>query len=156
DYHRVATPTDPTVQFVLEAMQVYFRNWWSKKDASRPGGFRKPDGLGISPNGNTIEIIEVKPYYLYRDGVQQLNEMIDIIKGGLQSYYQEESARRMASVGPDPSNYITVKGSPWRPSGEGLEIPLLDPSSKEIAWICFRPTLRPAEGVNNPIDGVTL
>jgi hypothetical protein len=59
-YQRLATPTDPAIQFILDALQVYFRNWWSPKNLSREGGFRKPDGMGISPAGRIIEIIENK------------------------------------------------------------------------------------------------
>jgi hypothetical protein len=82
-YNTLATPTDPDIQFVFDAMSVYFRNWWSPKNPNREGGFRKPDALGISPGGREIEIIEVKPQDRYQEGIDQLNEMIGKIKKGL-------------------------------------------------------------------------
>jgi hypothetical protein len=76
--------------------------------------------------------------------------MITKIKEGLKSFYYEQSLKTSTSAGPDPDNFITVNGSTWRPSGDGLVVPLpFDPKTNEIAWICFRPTLRagPADGV---------
>jgi hypothetical protein len=156
-YKNLGTPTDPDTQFIIEALKVYFRNWWSPANVSREGGFRKPDGLGISPGGRVIEIIEVKPYHSAKEGTTQLNEMITKIKDGLNGYYQEECTRTATSVGPDPANYVTVKGSPWRPSGVGLVIPLLpDPRTEEVSWVCYRPTLRADAAEGAPPDGVIL
>jgi hypothetical protein len=81
-YRNIAKPSDPDTQFVLDALDVYFRNWWSPRNVSREGGFRKPDGLGISSGGRVIELIEVKPVKNYSDGVEQLNDMIERIKPG--------------------------------------------------------------------------
>jgi hypothetical protein len=151
-YQTISTPTNPTLQFILDAMKVYFKNWWSQKNASREGGFRKPDGLGISADGRIIEIIEVKPYYNSKDGASQLKGMIDILKDGLRRYYYEKSVQGGISAGPDPDNFITIKGSPWKPGKGDLEVPLIGNPTNDIAWICYKPTLRE----ENRADGVIL
>jgi hypothetical protein len=63
----------------------------SRKPRTGEDGFRKPEGLGISPGGREIEIIEVKPQGRHQEGVDQLNVMIPKIKDGLSSYYKEKS-----------------------------------------------------------------
>jgi hypothetical protein len=121
-YKNLGTPTDPATQFIIEALKVYFRNWWSPANVSREGGFRKPDGLGISPGGRVIEIIEVKPYHSAKDGTTQLNEMITKIRDGLNGYYQEECTRTATSV----DRTLPMRDGErlsWRPSGAGLVIP---------------------------------
>jgi len=155
-YKNIAKPSDPDTQFVLDALQVYFRNWWSPRNVSREGGFRKPDGLGISSGGTVIEIIEVKPVKYYQDGVDQLNDMITRIRQGLQATYDEKSIESGMSPSFNPSYATTVKGSPWKPSGQDLVFPLFGSGNNEIAWICFKPTKRPLADSTVPIDGVIL
>jgi hypothetical protein len=161
-YQNLATRYDPATQFILDAMQIYFRNWWSKKSPTtrNEGGFRKPDGLGIAPGGRVIEIMEVKPATedkYYQEGVNQLNEMIKILKDGLRAYYYEQCLKTGTSVGPDPDNYISIKGCPWKPSGSGLVLPLpSNPRTEAIAWICYRPTLRDAPNGGAVSDGIIL
>jgi hypothetical protein len=82
NYKRVGSE-DRQIRFVLEALSVYFRNWWSKKNSTREGRARKPDGLGISPGGRMIEVIEVKPADLRGEAEIQLHKVIDKIRDGL-------------------------------------------------------------------------
>lgn len=145
-YQTIAVPNDPDVQFVIDALQEDFKNWWAKKNSSREGGFRKPDGLGISPGAKVIELIEVKPWDMYDEGVAQLNEMISLINFSLKAQYDKRSLRYGMSPSYNPEYATTVKGSAWKPSGEGLTVPLpVDPATGEIAWICYRPTIRKVE-----------
>ena len=151
-YKLITTPTDTDIQFVLEALQEDFKNWWSSTNMSREGGYRKPDGLGISPGARIIELIEVKPYHSYQAGVTQLNEMISLIDFSLRAHYDKKSLREGMSPSYNPNYAVTIKGSPWKFSNDGLTIPLpVDAATGEIAWICFRPTLRQAG-----VDGVVL
>src|SRR5262249_668811 len=131
---------DPTIQSVLDAMRVHFRNWWSRKNQSREGGFRKPDGFGIAPNASQIHIIEVKPWDRYPAGLRQLQEMIDITNNTISDYYKEKSVNQSPMLNPD---FVSVKGAPWKPKKEELVYPLPYASaSSEIAWICFKATTR--------------
>jgi hypothetical protein len=153
------THRDPGIQFILKAMKVYFRNWWSQSNTSRPGGFRKPDGMGISPGGKVIEIIEVKPNKneYYNAGLAQLNEMTDKIKSGLDSWYKEESILRSHTPIINPLYSTTVKGSPWRPQGPELVVPIINSKHDEIAWICYKPTRRMRSDKGKlPEDGIIL
>jgi hypothetical protein len=157
NYKTIESNRDPGLQFVLDALDVYFRNWWSPKNRSREGGARKPDGIGISQDGKLIEIIEVKPWYMHSDGSKQLDEMINIILDGLQSYYKEECMRSASSLSFNP-DYIKVIASPWKPKKDaGLVVPLPDSAGTgEIAWICFKPTRRALPDGSFPRDGVIL
>jgi hypothetical protein len=83
DNYKGVGSQDRGIVYVLSSLRDYFRNWWSRRNPSREGGSRKPDGLGISPGGRVIEIIEVKPSNRYLEAVDQLNEMIEKIKDGL-------------------------------------------------------------------------
>jgi hypothetical protein len=131
---------DPSIQWVIDAMRIHFRNWWSRRNYSAPGGFRKPDGFGIAPNASEIQIIEVKPWDRLQEGIGQLQEMITITKNAIADYYKEQSTSMSPLVNPD---FVTVKPSPWRPSGIELVCPLpYAAGAGEIAWICFKPNLR--------------
>lgn len=149
-YQSISTPRDPTVQFIIDAMQTYFRNWWSKTNPSNEGGHRKPDGLGISPDGRVIEVIEVKPHDRLKNGREQLGDMIEILRDGLRRHHYEQTLKNISA--PNPDNFITIKGSSWKPEKQGLEVPLLGNLDIEIAWICFKPTLR----IQDKDDGVVL
>lgn len=139
---------DRGIDYVLRALREYFRNWWSRQNPSREGGSRKPDGLGISPNGRVIEIIEVKPANRYLEAVDQLNEMIEKIKDGLQASNEE---RYMGCP-----VHVDVKGSIWKPEGRYLVERLPDVAgADEEAWICFKPTLTLPDG-SVPVNGVIL
>ncbi|HMA73718.1 MAG TPA: hypothetical protein VKP67_19880 [Xanthobacteraceae bacterium] len=141
---------DPTIQSVLDAMRIHFRNWWSRTNYSREGGFRKPDGFGIAPNATQIWIIEVKPWNRANDGVTQLQEMITITGNAISDYYKEQSINQSPMLNPD---FVTVKGAPWKPRGGQLVYPLpYGVQNSEIAWICFKPTIRST----SLADGVIL
>ena len=155
NYKRVGSE-DRQIRFVLEALSIYLRNWWSRKNPTREGRARKPDGLGISPGGRVIEVIEVKPADLRREAEIQLHEVIGKIRDGLVTYYKEKSIERGISLPFDPEA-IVVKGSPWRPKGDELVIaPKTAAWAKENAWICFGPTVRPSASGVLPADGVIL
>jgi hypothetical protein len=147
---------DRQIRFVLNALSVYLRNWWSKANPKREGGARKPDGLGISPGGRVIEVVEVKPADMRHEAEIQLNEVIGKIRDGLEAYYEERSIERGISLPFDPKA-IVVKGSSWRPKGNELVIPLKSPDSvTENAWICFKPSVRPSQSGTLPEEGVIL
>jgi hypothetical protein len=155
NYKRVGSE-DRQIRFVLKALSVYLRNWWSKKNPTREGRARKPDGLGISPGGRVIEVIEVKPAKLAAEADIQLHEVIDKIRDGLVAYYEEKSIERGISLPFDPTS-IVVRGSPWRPRDHELIVmPKAAAWVKENAWICFRPTVRPSPSGVFPDDGVIL
>jgi hypothetical protein len=155
DYKKIAACDDPGIQFVLSAMQTYFRNWWSRNNPEHEGRARKPDGLGISKGGHEIEIIEVKPLNNYQDGVEQLNEMIEKISTGLMDYYTELTPPgKVTRVPFDPSRQ-TVKGSHWKP-GPSIEVVHLRQTSNSYDWICFKPTKRTLRSGARPVDGVIL
>jgi hypothetical protein len=85
NYRRVDSE-DRQIRFVLDALSVYLRNWWSKTDPKREGGARKPDGLVISPGGRVLEVIEVKPADMRQAAEIQLLEVIGKIRDGLEAY----------------------------------------------------------------------
>jgi hypothetical protein len=155
DYKRVGSE-DRQICFVLKALSVYLRNWWSKKNPTREGRARKPDGLGISPGARVIEVIEVKPAKMAAEAEIQLHEVVGKIRDGLAAYYEEKSIDRGISLPFDPAS-IVVKGSPWRPRDNELIVTPDDTAwAKENAWICFRPTIRPSASGVCPEDGVIL
>jgi hypothetical protein len=173
DYQSVSTPGDANTQLILDALDTYFRNWWSRKNPSREGGFRKPDGMGIARGGSMIELMEVKPYDNYSDGLRQLNEMIGIVKDGLRGYYVERCTRDQATLAFDPSTATVVRGTPWKPGPENLVVPLIPPpvnalapgskgaqaaaqAANEISWICYKPNLRKLPDGSDPAAGVVL
>jgi hypothetical protein len=155
NYKRIGSE-DRGIRFVLRALTVYLRNWWAKKNPTKEGRARKPDGLGISPGGRVIEVIEVKPARQCSDAEIQLNEVIDKIRDGLVAYHEEKAIERGVSLPFDPMA-IVVKGSPWKPKGAALVVtPRATEWVKENAWICFKPTVRPSANGVLPPDGVIL
>jgi hypothetical protein len=155
NYKRVGSE-DRQIRFILKALSLYLRNWWAKRNPTREGRARKPDGLGISPGGRVIEVIEVKPADMREEAEIQLHEIIGKIKDGLVAYYKERSIERGISLPFDPTA-IVVKGSPWRPNGDELVVaPNAAAWLTENAWICFKPTVRLSQNGILPEDGVVL
>jgi hypothetical protein len=156
DYKSEETPKhgDPSIQAVIDAMRVHFRNWWSRANVSREGGFRKPDGFGIAPEAKVIEIIEVKPLKNYNDGVTQLKEMITITSAAIADYCREREIQGQSAM---IQTYGTkVQGSSWRPKNEESVFPLpYAGENNEISWICFKPCRRVIDSAP-PVDGVIL
>ena len=145
---------DPNVNTLFEMMNVYFRNWVPPEafrfdpGTRKEGGFRKPDGMGISPtyaDGQIFtELIEVKPVDNLNDGQQQLATMLDKLRDGMRGFLDEERGRMSLDPGINESKFRFL-GSPFIPSGRNSVFPLTnltDQTPSEVSWVCYRPTER--------------
>jgi len=156
EWRKALQTNDRWINFFVDAMRDRFRNWWSKKNASRPGGFRKPDGMGISPGGKVIELIEVKPHYMYADGKAQLDESVEIVRNALTDHYNLECIKEGRSIEFNPVA-TQIRAAEFRPKHPYLSIPIVtDPKQNEIAWVCYKPTLRLLPSGAMPAAGVVL
>jgi hypothetical protein len=153
-YRTQTIDDNPSAATLFEMMNVYFRNWvppeaykWDP-GTRKEGGFRKPDGLGISPtypDGQVFtELIEVKPVDKVSDGQQQLKDMLDKLRDGMRGWLDEERTVMSLDPGINESKFKFL-GSPFIPSERHMGFPLTDLTNQtpaEVSWVCYRPTER--------------
>jgi len=145
-------PNDPNSLTIFDMMSVYFRNWVPparfREDPStrREGGFRKPDGMGISPkkvDGTIVtELIEVKPADNYRAAETQMREMLEKLESGIKAYIEEQRTIKSLDPGIRPEAYKFI-GSPYIPPVRYCSFPLTPLNTQSPAvlrWICYKPT----------------
>lgn len=156
----------PAVNAFLDAMANDFTNVFSassKRAAARagdlsklrPGGFRKPDMIGISPpgpDGILVELVEVTTVGEAGSTlVEDLGAKLDTLNNFVLPILQLELEDSLSqSVVP-----ITVRASKWRPRPGQLVWPVpLAQASNRIEWICLKPTFRQSPPLG--VDGLVL
>jgi hypothetical protein len=140
DYRSTQVTSSAALSFLVEMMKEYFRNWVSRANPSREGGFRKPDALCMAAFGTRVhvEILEVKPIGHDEPGRKQMDEMLRIFRSGLNDALMAQT--RGFGFGADD---FSIRPTEWRPSPEELVCPLLNPdAADELTWACFADMLR--------------
>jgi hypothetical protein len=160
----------PLVDAFLDAMADDFKNVFSNKSVAaarkagdlsklRPGGFRKPDMLGIARDGEgvLVELVEVTtdgeaPSTIREDLGEKLDTLNNLVLPILVAKLTERLSQTLVSV--------RIRPSPWRPSPGQLIYPLptvaagAAASGQKVEWLCYKPTFRrfPPNGT----DGLVL